>query len=359
MIITRTPFRITLGGGGTDLPSYYGEHGGFVFSVTIDKYMYIHLNTPIVDDLIRVKYSKYEEVSNVDDIKHDLVREALRKMDVTKAVEIQSMADIPASTGLGSSSCYLVGLLNALHCYRNISISQQELAEEANHIEMNILKQPVGKQDHYTAAFGGFIIMDINKSGLVTVKRPEALSEDIIDELESSLLIYYTNTTRSASEILKEQNKSTLDKGSQSHTKVVESLHEIKDIGYKTLDAINSGNLDEFGKLMDVHWRAKKRLSNKISSSKIDDLYELGMKNGALGGKILGAGGGGFMLFYCPKEMQSKLTHSMSEKGMRRMRFKFDFDGSKVMMNIFNRRQALDRELRIGLDSMKHRVIVN
>ncbi|OGI07654.1 MAG: galactokinase [Candidatus Melainabacteria bacterium RIFCSPLOWO2_02_FULL_35_15] len=347
MIITRTPFRITLGGGGTDLPSYYSEHSGFIFSVTIDKYMYIHLNTPIVDDLIRVKYSKYEEVSNIEDIKHDLVRESLRLMKVTSAVEIQSMADIPASTGLGSSGCYLVGLLNALHCYKNISISQQDLAEEACHIEMDVLKQPVGKQDQYTAAFGGFIVMDINKNGLVKVKRPERLSEDAIDELESSLLIYYTNTTRSASEILKEQNKATQNKKNETHKIVVESLHEIKDIGFKTLDAVNSGNLDEFGKLMDVHWQAKKRLSNRITNSSIDDLYELGIKNGALGGKILGAGGGGFMLFYCPKEMQSKLTRAMSEYGMRRMRFKFDFDGSKVMMNIFNRRQSLQRELKL------------
>lgn len=347
MIITRTPFRITLGGGGTDLPSYYSEYGGFIFSVTIDKYMYIHLNTPIVDDLIRVKYSKYEEVSNIEDIKHDLVRESLRLMKVTKAVEIQSMADIPASTGLGSSGCYLIGLLNALHCYRNIPVSQQDLAEEACHIEMDVLKQPVGKQDQYTAAFGGFIVMDINKNGLVKVKRSERLSEDIIDELESSLLIYYTNTARSASEILKEQNKATHDKKDQAHKLVIESLHEIKDIGLKTLDAINAGNLDEFGRLMDVHWKAKKRLSNKVTNSSIDNLYELGIKNGALGGKILGAGGGGFMLFYCPKEMQSKLAGTMSENGMRRMRFKFDFDGSKVMMNIFNRRQSLERELRL------------
>ena len=347
MIITRTPFRITLGGGGTDLPSYYTQFGGFVFSVTLDKYMYINLNTPIVDDLIRIKYSKYEEVANVDEVQHELAREALKLMQIRNSVEIQSMADIPAGTGLGSSGCYLVGLLNALHCYKNVSISQQDLAEEACFIEMNMLKHPVGKQDQYTAAFGGFTVLNIGKTGSVKVDRPK-ISEDVIDELENSLLIYYTHTSRSASEILKEQSKAAGDAKLDTHKQVLDSLHQIKEIGYKTYDAITSGNLDEFGKLMDVHWRAKKQLSKKVSNTNIDDLYELGIKSGALGGKILGAGGGGFLLFYCPKQYQSKLTSEMSSHGMRRMRFRFDFDGSKVMVNIFNRRQSLQRELKLA-----------
>lgn len=347
MIITRTPFRITLGGGGTDLPSYYSEFGGFVFSVTIDKYMYINLNTPIVDDLIRIKYSKYEEVSHVDEVQHELAREGLKLMGIENALEIQSMADVPAGTGLGSSACYLVGLLNGLHCYKSAPISPHDLAEEACFIEINVLKHPVGKQDQYTAAFGGFTILNIEKNGLVKVDRP-AISEDIIDELENSLMIYYTHTSRSTSEILKEQSKATQDKKSNTHREVVESLHQIKDIGYKTLEAITKGNLDEFGKLMDVHWRTKKKLSKKISNTMIDDLYEVGISNGALGGKILGAGGGGFMLFYCPKVYQADLTNAMANAGLRRMRFKFDFDGSKVMMNVFNRRQSLQRELKIA-----------
>ena len=346
MIITRTPFRITLGGGGTDLPSYYSEFGGFVFSVTLDKYMYLNLNTPVVDDLIRIKYSKYEEVSDVNDVQHDLAREALKLTNVRNSVEIQSMADIPAGTGLGSSACYLVGLLNALHTYKNTAISQQELAEEACYIEINVLKHPVGKQDQYTAAFGGFTILNIDKGGVVKVERPK-ISEDIIDELESSLLIYYTHTSRSTVEILKEQSKAAGDKKSASHREVVDSLHQIKEIGYKTLDAITAGNLDEFGRLMDVHWKTKKKLSKKITNTTIDDLYELGIANGALGGKILGAGGGGFMLFYCPKVYQADLTNAMANAGMRRMRFRFDFDGSKVMVNIFNRRQSLQRELKL------------
>ena len=344
MIITKTPFRITLGGGGTDLPSYYNQFGGFVFSVTIDKYMYIHLNTPVVDDLIRIKYSKYEEVSNVNEIKHDLAREALKLIGITNSIEIQSMADIPAGTGLGSSGCYLVGLLNALHCYRNQPIMQQDLAEEACYIEMAVLKEPVGKQDQYTAAFGGFIAMDIDKDGIVKVQRPP-ISEEIIDELENSMLIYYTHTTRSTSEILKEQSNAAKDKKSATHGEVVNSLNVIKEIGYKSLDAVCKGNLDEFGKLMDEHWKAKKRLSQKVSNTSIDDLYELGIKEGALGGKLLGAGGGGFILFYCPKIYQAKLSQAMHAYGMRRLRYRFDFDGSKVMVNIFNRRQALQREL--------------
>ncbi len=205
----------------------------------------------------------------------------------------------------------------------------------------------MGKQDQYLAAFGGFTILNIEKDGKVKVERP-SMSEEIVDELESSLLIYYTHTTRSTAEILKEQSTSVQDKKSASHQAVVESLHLIKDIGYKTLDAITKGNLDEFGRLMDVHWKTKKRLSSKISNSKIDELYELGMSHGALGGKILGAGGGGFILFYCPKEKQSNLTSVMSKAGLRRMRFKFDFDGSKVMMNVFNRRQSLQRELTLA-----------
>lgn len=347
MIMTRTPFRITLGGGGTDLPSYYSQFGGFVFSVTIDKYMYLHLNTPIVDDLIRLKYSKYEEVSDVKNINHPLAREALKSMGVKSAIEIQSMADIPAGTGLGSSGCYLVGLLNALHCYKNISASQQELAEKACHIEINILKESVGKQDQYTAAFGGFTVLNINKSGEVIVDKP-IISEDIIDELESSLMIYYTHTTRAANEILKEQSQAASDKTSKSHETVVDSLHTIKDIGHKTLQAISKGNLDDFGNLMDLHWKTKKKLSGKITNSSIDELYELGLSNGAIGGKLLGAGGGGFILFYCPKIYQLDLTNAMAESGMRRMRFKFDFDGSRVMMNIFNRRQSLERELKMA-----------
>lgn len=347
MIITRTPFRITLGGGGTDLPSYYSQFGGFVFSVTIDKYMYINLNTPIVDDLIRIKYSRYEEVANVDEVQHELAREALKLMQIRNSVEIQSMADIPAGTGLGSSGCYLVGLLNALHCYKNVSVSQQDLAEEACFIEINALKHPVGKQDQYTASFGGFTALNINKTGSVKVERPK-ISEDIIDELENSLLIYYTHTSRSAADILKEQSKAAGDTKSDSHKQVLDSLHEIKEIGFKTYESIASGNLDEFGKLMDVHWKTKKKLSKKISNSGIDDLYDLGIKSGALGGKILGAGGGGFLLFYCPKEHQTRLTNEMSNRGMRRMRFRFDFDGSKVMVNIFNRRQSLQRELKLA-----------
>lgn len=347
MIITRTPFRITLGGGGTDLPSYYSEFGGFVFSITIDKYMYINLNTPIVDDLIRIKYSKYEEVGDVEEVQHELAREALKLMGIKNSVEIQSMADIPAGTGLGSSGCYLAGLLNALHCYKNVPASQQELAEEACFIEINVLKHPVGKQDQYTAAFGGFTILNIGKTGIVKVDRPK-ISEDTIDELESALMIYYTHTSRSTVEILKEQSKAVQDDKSATHKEVLDSLHQIKEIGYKTLDSICSGNLDEFGKLMDAHWRAKKKLSKKVTNSGIDDLYELGIANGALGGKILGAGGGGFMLFYCPKEQQSSLTNAMTNVGMRRMRFKFDFDGSKIMVNVFNRRQSLQRELKLA-----------
>ncbi len=332
MIITRTPFRIPLGGGGTDLPSFYRREGGFVFSAGIDKYMFICVNQPIVDDLIRLKYSKTEMVGSVGQVQHDLAREALRRVGFRNSVEIVSMADVPAGTGLGSSSCYLVGLLNALHTLRRDFVSLKDLAEEACAIEIRTLKKPIGKQDQYLAAFGGLTVLDISKTGKVTV-TPAKVSRETVDDLEKHMLLFFTGTMRNALDILSEQSRAT----EKRENKVVSSLQRIKEIGFRIREAIESGDLTRFGLLMDEHWRYKKKLSTKISDRRFDELYDLAKKSGALGGKITGAGGGGFFVFYCDGK-PDRLRKAMRDRGLREMRYRFDFEGTKVISNFLNYR---------------------
>jgi len=334
MIITRTPFRVPLGGGGTDLPSYYSKYGGFIFSAAIDKYMFISINQPIVDDLIRLKYSRSETVTCVDEVQHEIVREALRHLGFKNAIEVISMADVPAGTGLGSSGAYTVGILNGLHTLRRESVTLQELAEEACRIEIDILKKPIGKHDQYLAAFGGLACLEIEKDGTVRVCSGK-ISHGIVDELEKNILLFFTGVSRDANEILSSQSKAAAEEDSQ----VVDTLHRIKEIGYQIKEALEEGNLAKFGYLLDKHWRTKKNLSRKISDSKIDRLYEKAKENGALGGKIMGAGGGGFFMFYC-EEHRNRLRKAMAEEGLREMRYRFDFEGSKVLINLFNSRNG-------------------
>jgi D-glycero-alpha-D-manno-heptose-7-phosphate kinase len=331
MIITRTPFRVTLGGGGTDLPSYYREHGGFVLAVAIDKYMYLNVNTPIVDDFIRVQYSKTEIVNHADEVQHTLVREALHHFHIENGIEIVSMADIPAGTGLGSSSCYLIGLLNALHTLTRTPLSTHELAEEACYIELEKLQKPIGKQDQYMAAFGALTILEIAKDGKVTVTHPE-LGVELVDTLESNILLFYTGAARDAANILKTQDNATKRKDAE----VVRSLHEIKDIGIEIRDSIVSGNLRRFGELLDVHWQTKKRLSDGISNRQINDWYDLAKANGAIGGKISGAGGGGFLMLYC-EENKPNLREAMRRAGLLELNFRFEFEGSKIVFDMVSR----------------------
>jgi D-glycero-alpha-D-manno-heptose-7-phosphate kinase len=331
MIITRTPFRITLGGGGTDLPSFYKEHGGFVLAVAIDKYMYLNVNTPILDDFIRVHYTKTEIVNHANEIQHTLVQEALRFFHIENGIEIVSMADIPAGTGLGSSSCYLVGLLNALHTLTRTPVSTPELAEEACHIELDRLQKPIGKQDQYMAAFGALTILEIAKDGSVTVSHP-ALSVELVDSLESNILLFYTGAARDTVTILQKQDRATKNKDKA----VLESLHEIRDIGIEIRDSITRGNLRHFGELLDVHWQTKKRLSNGISNPQIDHWYELAKQNGAIGGKISGAGGGGFLMLYC-EENKPRLREAMRRAGLLELNFRFEFEGSKVVFDMVSR----------------------
>ena len=330
MIVTRTPFRVTLGGGGTDLPSYYSLHGGFIFAMGLDKFMYVTVNRPIVGRKIRLHYSQAEVVDHVSELRHELAREALLAHGIEEAFEVASIADLPAGSGLGSSSCYLVGLLNALHHDRRDYVPLQTLAEEACHIELNILKEGIGKQDQYMAAYGGLTVLEIARDGTVAVRQLAPSSGDIA-EFVAHTHIYYTGASRDAREVLADQNIAMQKKESADHARVSDSLHRIKDLGFRILEAIESNNYDRWGQLLDEHWQAKKRLSKKISLSAVDEIYdEVRKRFGVLGGKIIGAGGGGFLMLYCSSH-HAALERFMAERGMPRMHYTIEPEGTKVI----------------------------
>jgi D-glycero-alpha-D-manno-heptose-7-phosphate kinase len=321
VIVVRSPLRISLGGGGTDLPSYYKQFGGFVVSAAIDKYVYISINKRFVSKML-LKYSRLEEVDSVDAIEHPLFRECLRFVNPSSSgIEICSMADIPAGTGLGSSGSFGTALLKALHCYNRSVVHPKELAEQACHIEMEVLGEPIGKQDQYIAAFGGITRFDFNRKGDVSV-TPLRLSNETIDHLEHSLILYFTGVTRSASEILKEQD--TLCK--ESSSEMFERLHQIRKIGQDVYSALISGNFRQFSDCLAQHWEAKKQRSSQISNSRIDDLYKFACNHGAIAGKLVGAGGGGFLMFYT--EDRSNLRAALVDSGMQEVPFRFDFSGT-------------------------------
>ena len=330
MIITRTPFRITLGGGGTDLPAYYSRHGGFIFAAALDKYMFISVNRPIVDDLVRLKYTCSEIVAHRDQLQHEIAREAMRMTGIERGLEITSMADVPAGTGLGSSSCYAVGLLNALHTLLRQPVSYQALAEEACRLEIDLLHKPIGKQDQYIASFGGLTVLEIAREGTVTVSRAN-VSDSTLDDLQRNLLIFYTGTDRSSLDILSDQSRGA----AQPANPVVESLHAIREMGCRIRAYIEEGDLTSFGLLLDQHWQYKKKLSSRVTSPHLDSLYQLAKENGALGGKISGAGGGGFFVFYTERGHQ-KLRAALRAAGLREMRYRFDFEGTKVLVNLMD-----------------------
>jgi D-glycero-alpha-D-manno-heptose-7-phosphate kinase len=343
VIVTRTPFRVTLGGGGTDLPSYYEKHGGFIFAMGLDKYMYVTVNRPMVGHAVRLHYSHSEVVDHVDELRHDLAREALKAHGIEHSFEVASIADLPAGTGLGSSSCYLVGLLNALHHDRRDYVPLQALAEEACHIELNVLKEGIGKQDQYMATYGGLTVLEIEKDGKVAVRQLTPSSGDIAD-LVASTHIYYTGALRNAKEVLVEQNVAMQHQESVNHQRVSDSLHRIKDLGYRILESIEASNFDQWGRLLDEHWQNKKQLSNKISFGKVDRIYEEVRANyHVLGGKIIGAGGGGFLMLYCSK-FHTKLEQFMYENGMPRMHYTVEPEGTKVVAQMgqgFRNRRSL------------------
>ena len=324
MIITRSPLRISLGGGGTDLPSYYCDHTGFLLAAAIDKYVYITKHRTFQRDII-VKYSKLERVQSVSEIEHPIVREALKLTAVTDPhIELTSMADIPGGTGLGSSGSFTTALLKALHAYRKNIISPAELAEQACHIELDLLGEPIGKQDQYIAAIGGITAFTFHKDGRVEY-RPCKISEETLFNLEDNLLLFFTGYSRSASSILKDQN----DKSKQHDQAMLDNLHFTKELGYRSLEALESENLEEFARLMDVHWQRKKARTSGMSNAHINEWYDYAMANGALGGKLIGAGGGGFLMFYAGDK--AKLRRAMREKGLKEVRFRFDFEGTKIV----------------------------
>ena len=331
MIITRTPFRVTLGGGGTDLPSFYERHGGFIFAMGIDKYMYVSVNPPGVDRKIRLHYTQSEVVDHVSEVRHELAREALRFHGIEDRMEISSMADLPAGTGVGSSSCYLVGLLAALHQFRRDYVSLEQLAEEACHIELSVLKKKIGKQDQYMASFGGLTVLDIAKDGTVDVK-PVKVRGGALASFAAHTHIYYTGMVRDAQEVLNDQD-GAMKSDAPARRTVEESLIEIKELGYRILDAIQCENFEQWGRLLHEHWMHKKRMSQKISVTWIDQLYEeVRHRFGVLGGKIIGAGGGGFLMLYCDKE-PLRLEDFMVSRGLPRLYYGLESEGTKVVVN--------------------------
>ena len=325
MIITRSPLRISLGGGGTDLPSYYERHGGFLVAAAIDKYIYTTLHQTFVPDLI-VKYSKLERVPTAKQLEHPIIREAFDLVGVEGPyLEMTSMADIPAGTGLGSSGSFTTSLLKALHGYKKNLVHPAELAAQACYIELNRLREPIGKQDQYIAAYGGITCFEFQRDGNVKA-WPLKLSQETLYNLEDNLLLFFTGYSRSASSILKEQH----DKSKQDDKSMLENLHFIKDLGRQSAAAMEKGDLREVARLMDVHWKRKKERSGNMSNGQIDEWYDAAMANGALGGKLIGAGGGGFLMFYAD-EGKARLRHAMRQAGLTEVRFRFDFQGTKVL----------------------------
>jgi D-glycero-alpha-D-manno-heptose-7-phosphate kinase len=324
MIIGRSPLRISLGGGGTDLPSYYREHGGFLVAAAITQYVYVALvRTPLEEIILR--YSKIERVKTVDEIHHPIIREALRLTGVDGPhLEITSMADIPAGTGLGSSGSFGTCLLRVLHKLKRHFVHPRELAEMACHVEIDLLKEPVGKQDQYIAAFGGVTAFEFNRDDTVTA-RPVNASDDTLDLLEDSLVMVSTGFYRAASQVLKEQDDRSRDKDRA----MIDNLHYIKELGHRSLEAIESGELNAFGRYMHEHWQYKKQRSKMMTNPEIDGWYQLALDNGAVGGKLIGAGGGGFLLFYT--EQKARLRRALRGAGLREVPVNFDFEGTKIL----------------------------
>ena len=327
MILSRAPLRITLGGGGTDLRSYYSKYGGFLIAAGINRYCTILANKRFYDS-IRLSYSQMEIRNSVDEIEHRIFRESLRLVGIKNRIELHSTADVPANSGLGSSSTFTVALLNALHTYQGDFVSRKELAEEACQIEIEILGEPIGKQDQYMAAFGGITCLTFDKDGSVLVE-PLRLTDEVLDQLESNLLFFFTGKERSASEILREQD----EKSKKNDPAMDNNLHQVKDIGLKTREYLERGDVDMLGELLRTHWEIKKKRSQKMSDSFIDECYEVALKSGAVGGKLMGAGGGGFFMFYCKSDKKAKVSEALNKMGLRREKFNIDWDGAKILLN--------------------------
>ncbi len=324
MIISRTPLRITLGGGGTDLPSYYERFGGLVLTAAIDRYVYVAINRTFTDDYF-LKYSALERVRRIEDIDHPIIREALLLHPIGPSIELVSVADIPAGTGLGSSGTFTVGLLRSIYAYLHHHVTAEQIAREACHLEMDVLGRPVGKQDQYASAYGGLECLTVEPDGTVDV-APIPISTQTLHDLQEHLCLFFTGYSRNADEILQEQHAQS----TAGNAEMIESLHEIKAIGVASLEALRQGDLSAFATLMNDHWEHKKRRSASMSNQAIDSYHQLGLDNGALGGKLVGAGSGGFLLFYAKDTDQ--LRRTFQAKGLTEVRFKFDHDGAVVLV---------------------------
>ncbi len=324
MLITRTPLRVTLAGGGTDLPSYFSRRPGFVISAAIDKYVYIGLNRTFTDDYF-LKYSALERVTRPDDIEHPIIRTALQLHDIGPSVEIVSLADIPAGTGLGSSGSFTVGLLRALYAWKREHVTAGDLADEACRVEIDLLGRPVGKQDQYIAAFGGVTCFEFHEDGRVPV-APLDIRTSTMHELEERLLMFFTGSSRTADAILDDQRRRT-EEGDES---MIESMRRVEEIALRIRDALQAGETARFGELMHEHWLEKRERSQGMSNPDIDRWYEAGVANGAVGGKLTGAGGGGFLVFLA--EDPAALRAAMSAEGLAEVRFGFDHDGSSIVV---------------------------
>lgn len=326
MIIARSPLRITLGGGGTDLASYYRERGGFLIAAAIDKYVYVTVMRPFTPG-IYLKYSALEHVEKVADVRHPIIREALELQNLqTPQVEITTLADIPAGTGLGSSGSFTTALLKALYTHQRKAIHSQELAEIACHIELDRLREPVGKQDQFIAAFGGITCFTFHQDQRVEV-QPLRVSTQTMFDLEDNLLLFFTGFNRAAGGILNDQQV----RSQAGESEMLGNLDYVKTLAYRSKDCLETGDLVRFGELMHEHWEHKKRRSRNISNPQIDEWYSLATRNGAIGGKLVGAGGGGFLMFYAAD--RNRLRQAMAKAGLEEVRFRFDFEGSKVVMS--------------------------
>jgi D-glycero-alpha-D-manno-heptose-7-phosphate kinase len=324
VLISRTPLRISLGGGGTDLPSYYSRHGGFVVAAAIDRYVFIAINRTFTDDYF-LKYSALERVQSVADIEHPIMRHALELHSVGPGLEIVSVADIPAGTGLGSSGSFTVGLLRALHGLKREPVTPGDLAEEAAHIELDLLGEPAGKQDQYIASFGGLTCFEFRPDGSVHVS-PLSISTATLHDLDEHLVMFFTGYSRSASELLGDQHKRT----EAEDDAMVANLDRIKALGVETCRALEAGDTTAYGELMHEHWQHKRERSPGMSNEELNRWYDVGIEHGALGGKLVGAGGGGFLLFYTRE--QARLREAMKAEGLTEVRFSFDHDGSMLIV---------------------------
>ncbi len=327
MIVSRAPVRFSLGGGGTDLPSYSREHGGFVVAAAVDKFVFVCVARRFHDD-IRLAYAEAETVDSIDQIRHRIFREALRMTGISRNIELHSLADVPANTGLGSSSSFTVALLNGLHALKREFVPIEQLAAEACHLEIEVLKEPIGKQDQYIAAYGGISAMTFQPDGSVTVE-PLTLRDEVVDQLESNLVVYYSGVERAASTVLREQAKTITDNTDNA----LQRMHRIKALGHETKAILLSGKVDTYGEMLHEHWTNKRKLASNMADPNIDESYEVARRAGAIGGKLMGAGGGGFFMFYVRPAQRRDVHEALASRGLRPLRFRFDFDGARIMAN--------------------------